>query len=339
MRNTALFYSIAVGLLFCSCNPRITTELVKVATPLPINQDVAVIDLDEEIPANGEVIGEVNIDDAGLTTNCSYDYVVELAKVEARKAGGNALKITRHITPDLYSSCHRISASIISIKDVASGQMAINASNSLIKVAYPRFRFSIQGGLSEFLVFNPVENDPILDQYSKELNSGYNLGTDLTYYFPQFYGIGIKCNMVRTSNSLSGVTIYDNDGISHFGDISDDITVFYVGPTLNYRTVGIENKGAFYLSASAGYNGYYNRACIINRFIANGATLGSSVDVGYDVNLSKKLALGLKLSLTTGLLKELTINNGYTTTQSTLGENTYISLNHIDLTIGLSFIR
>ena len=176
----------------------------------------------------------------------------------------------------MISSCHRISASIISIKEVASGQTFLNASDSLnrknlvleksyIKVADPRLRFSFQGGLSEFLLINTILNVPVLDQYNDELISGYNLGTDFTYYFSDFTGIGIKCNMIRSSNSLRGVTIYDSFGYRHVGNISDDIMVFYVGPTLNLRKAGIENKGTLYLSASAGYNGYYNRALYINR--------------------------------------------------------------------------
>lgn len=350
MRSTALFCTLSMGLMFCSCNPRITTELINVATPLDVNQYVAVYELDKALPSNSEIIGEVNIDDAGLTTNCSYDYVVELAKVEARKAGGNALKITRHITPDLYSSCHRISAQILLVDAPVSGQMvqknpdALNsqpvaASKSFVKMADPRIRFSLYGGLSNVLAKNPDVTDAVLDQYSKNLESGYNLGSDFTYYFSNMSGVGIKCNMLRTSNSLNGVTIYDDYGHSQYGTISDDITFLFVGPSLNYRIIGTDKKGALYFSASAGYSGYYNKACVIDRLILSGSTLGSSIDVGYDMNLSKKVALGLKLSLTTGVLKKVTINDGYFTEQYYLESDSYISLNHIDFSIGFSFIR
>jgi hypothetical protein len=353
MRNSALFCTLAVGLLCCSCNPKVSTLLFKEATPLDVNKVVAVIELDETLPSNSEILGTVEINDAVLTTNCSYEYVLELAKAQARKAGGNTLKITQHEKPDMYTSCHRISAQILLIDTPISRQntqKALSSSDSInsqlvaengpmIKRVDPRMRFSLYGGLSEFLVFDPEYDDPVIEQYSNELKSGYSVGADYTYYISDSYGLGLTCNMNRTTNSLSGVTIYTDNGYRRYGTISDDIMLFYVGPTFNLRSIGYENKGTLFLSVSAGYNGYYNRACVINRFIAYGATLGSSFDFGYDVNLSKKLALGLKLSLTTGLLNKLTINDGYTIQEKVFERGSYMSLNHINLSVGLSFVK
>jgi len=350
MRNIALICALSATCLFCSCNPKVTTLLLKKATPLTVQQEIKVIELDDSVPSTSVVIGDVKIDDAGLTTNCSYEYVLELAKMEARKAGGNALKITKHAKPDFVSSCHRLSAYILLLDGTVSETVAQDSTHSLneqvsgvgekaASIVLPRYRFNIHGGLSEVLGKTPDNIDAILLQYNKNLNSGYSFGTDCSYFFSESTGFGVKCDIVRTSNSLNGVQINDGEGHQYFGNISDDITVFYVGPTLNYRKIGTQNRNTFYLSASAGFNSYYNQACVINRLIANGSTFGSSVDMGYDINLSKRFAVGVKLSLTSGLLKKLTIDDGSRKEQYTLEEDSYVSLSHIDFSVGLSFIR
>ena len=348
MRNTALFFALAVGLLFCSCNPKISTQLTKQANPLSKYQEVTVIDLDEALPSNSEVIGEVSISNAKLTANCSYEYVVELAKEEARKSD-NA-KITEHEAPDMTTTCHRISAQILMVGASVSRQMAQNNTDTLksqpvatdgpyIKMKNPRIRFSLYGGPSQMVVNNPELNDAVLERYYEDLNSGYNIGTDFTYYFSDMYGLGLKCNMVRTSNSLRSVTFFDEYERSHVGPMSDDITELYVGPSFSIRKTGPRNMGTLYCSASAGFNGYYNEACAINVFTLRGATTGANIDVGYDINMFEKFALALKVSLTTGLLKNVTVYNGSTWVSYPMESNTYVSLNHIDVSIGFSFLN
>lgn len=350
MKTTALLCSLSVCLFFCSCNPVISTQLIKQARPLDNKQDVKVIEVDEALPSHAEVLGEVNIGEAGLTLNCSYEYVLELAKAEARKAGGNALKINEHKTPDFYSSCHRISAHILMVGDASLGQLAQQASesasgqlvalnDSLVKKTNPRMRYAVYGGLSRGLGKIPELNDPIQDQYNKDLKSGYNLGADITYFYGPVYGLGLKCNIMRTANSLNDIYFYDTEGTRYFGDISDDITMYFVGPSWTCRDSGTGKKGTFYLSAAAGYNGYYNRACLVNRLIATGSTLGTNIDMGYDVNLFKHVALALKLSLTTGVLRKMTLNNGLIKQQYTLDKDSYISMSHIGLSVGLSFVH
>jgi len=350
MKNTVLFCAFSISLIFSSCNPRITTQLIKSAIPFDSQQEVTVIELDESVPSKSVVLGDVKIDDSGFTTNCSYEYVLELAKMEARKAGGNALKLTKHIVPNFHSTCHRISAYILLIDGKVSETVAQDTSSSLqqqvvevaetpVQVVIPKFRLNVHGGLGEMIGKSPDNLDPLQIQYNKELYSGYSFGTDLTYFFSESTGFGLKCDLFRTSNSLSGVYIEDSYGNRAYGDISDNIGVLYIGPTWNYRKIGLSNMNTLYMSVSAGFSGYYNQACVINRLILYGSTFGSSVDVGYDINLSKRLALGLKLSLSSGVLKELTIDDGSITEQYTLDENSYLSLSHIDFTVGLSFIK
>jgi len=106
-------------ILLSSCNPKISTSLSKNYPPLDYKQDIVVIGLDQAEPANAEVLGQVKIGDTGFTTNCGYDIVIDKAKLEARKAGGNAIKIMEHTPPSaMGSSCHRITAKVLKVENI-----------------------------------------------------------------------------------------------------------------------------------------------------------------------------------------------------------------------------
>jgi hypothetical protein len=70
------------------------------------------------VPPNAEKLGTVKIEDPGFSTNCNYATVIDMAKIEARKVGGNAIKITQHTRPDFFSSCHRITADVLRIDSI-----------------------------------------------------------------------------------------------------------------------------------------------------------------------------------------------------------------------------
>jgi hypothetical protein len=108
-----------------SCNPSISTKLKKSYPPLDYRQEVVVFELNEADPVNAEQLGVVKIGDSGFSTNCDYTMVLEKAKLEARKAGGNAIKIVEHKQPSgMGSSCHRITAKILKVEEIESYKLS-----------------------------------------------------------------------------------------------------------------------------------------------------------------------------------------------------------------------
>ena len=117
MKPVKLLFLLAVMILG-SCAPSIHTQLIKKYPPLDYKEEITVISLEVPVPPDAEILGVVRINDSGFTTDCSYPVVLKKAKREARKAGGNAIKITDHRLPNLLgSSCHRISAQILKINN------------------------------------------------------------------------------------------------------------------------------------------------------------------------------------------------------------------------------
>jgi hypothetical protein len=108
-----------VAVTMVACAPKVRTTLAKTYPTLDFKQEVTVIGISEEVPQDAIVIGSVKVGDSGFSTNWGWDVVIEKAKMEARKAGGNALKITEHKPPKLMgSSCDKITATILKIQDV-----------------------------------------------------------------------------------------------------------------------------------------------------------------------------------------------------------------------------
>lgn len=125
MRKYFVLFFIEFVLLGCS--PKITSNFTTSHTPLNKDMEVMILDIDAPMPENAEVLGQIKIGDTGFTTkNGNYAAVLNIAKDEARKAGGNVVKITEHKSPDMISSMHRIKAEILRVDDlsVLSGDMS-----------------------------------------------------------------------------------------------------------------------------------------------------------------------------------------------------------------------
>ncbi len=114
---------LMVIFLFSSCSPRVNTSFTKKYPAADPEAAVTVYDLTDNIPANAEMLGYINIDDTGFSTNCDYLTVLNIAKTQARQVGGNALKIKTHRYPDASSSCHRIYAQVYKLSAVSTSQV------------------------------------------------------------------------------------------------------------------------------------------------------------------------------------------------------------------------
>lgn len=105
--------------LFCflqACSPLITRTIVKAYPPLNETEEVQVIALGDESAYQYEELGTVRVGDNGFGGKCKYDDQILHAKREAKKMGGNIIKVVEHIPPHskmiglgyAYFPCHEI---------------------------------------------------------------------------------------------------------------------------------------------------------------------------------------------------------------------------------------
>jgi len=103
--------------LFNSC--RSTTQLIKQDALL--EQKIIILNLNEELPSDSKLLGKIKLGHDLRYKNCEFDTIIYQAKSEARKIGGNIVKITKYKPLDILNkSCHRIKANILKSNSLPS---------------------------------------------------------------------------------------------------------------------------------------------------------------------------------------------------------------------------
>ena len=122
MKKTAFLLIAMATLALAACSPKLTSNLTSTREQLKSADEVVVIELGAEAPANAEKLGTLKVGDTGFTatSNGTYDKVLDILKEQARLAGGNVLHITSHKSPDMQSSIHRVTADVYYVENVAS---------------------------------------------------------------------------------------------------------------------------------------------------------------------------------------------------------------------------
>jgi len=114
-----IIFLVIVTVLLDSCSPKISTNLNKIYPPLDDVENVRVLSLQQPVTAGSEEIGTVKVHGVGLGAECGFDFVIEQVRMEARKAGGNAIKIIKHKLPSTHgNSCHKITARILIVENI-----------------------------------------------------------------------------------------------------------------------------------------------------------------------------------------------------------------------------
>lgn len=191
---------------------------------------------------------------------------------------------------------------------------------------FTRTRFGINAGYS-YRTAKTNENVPAsLKNYVNGLKSGYHYGVDFTYYFNEFLGVGI-----RASQFKSGKEQAEN------GNISEEITIGFVGPAFCTRLMNPSKKNALYVAIAMGYAGYRDEGVYYTPMVIKGKSFGIGMDLGYDIGLSKNWAIGFQLSTISGVLTEVDATQNGSTQHFELEEENYESLTRVDFSFGLRY--
>lgn len=114
-----------------SCAPKVLTEIKSPHTPIVTANEVRLYEVGDSVPQSAELIGRVKVLDSGLSTHCQYDQVVALAKEKTAQSGGNALALTEHRKPSIWSSCHRIAGNMLLIDEAKKHEVYTRAATPI----------------------------------------------------------------------------------------------------------------------------------------------------------------------------------------------------------------
>ncbi|NME72018.1 hypothetical protein [Flammeovirga aprica] len=153
---------ITAIIFLSSCNPKISTTVHRSYPPLDYKQEIVVMGLNQPEPSDSEILGQIKIGDTGFTTNCSYNTVIEKAKIEARKAGGNAIKIIDYIMPSPFgSSCHRITANILKVENI-DNYSPVKKNEEVLDVDYAILNVYRYNGMGTMIGYDLYLGDSVI---------------------------------------------------------------------------------------------------------------------------------------------------------------------------------
>lgn len=204
---------------------------------------------------------------------------------------------------------------------------------------YQHFRVALNAGYS-YQIGKIADGVPAdFKDYIKHLKSGYHFGGDLSYYFNESLGFGLKYYLFKASNSMNNIYLEDIEGNRTYGKMSDDLTITFFGPTFSTRLLNNDKSNALFTNLSFGYLGYSNNKVVIDHYKMTGNTLGLAIDIGYDIGLSENISIGFQASYIMGVLSKYDWHDGTSTQTIELDKGSYESLNRFDLSVGIRFTK
>jgi len=205
------------------------------------------------------------------------------------------------------------------------------------KQFYPHFKAGIYGGWSYRTASLPDNISADLENYLNDLKKGYHYGLDFTFYFMETQGFGLRYSAFITVNEIANVYITQPDNTIESGKLSDDISIFFVGPFYSLRLLNNNKRNSFISTIGLGYLGYVDEAVLITEYEITGNSVGLIWDVGYEIGISNTMAIGFQFSYTLGTLTKYTKTEGTLKTTIELEDGEYENLSRIDLSIALRF--
>lgn len=189
--------------------------------------------------------------------------------------------------------------------------------------AFSRWQYRFQGGYSRRIA-------PISDQvpsaardYLKKMKSGYTLGGDIHYFISEPFGLGAKY--------AHGHYQYKMDSFE------DKVNLNYFAISALNRFI-LRSGSEVYMGGNIGYQSYKDQLKANGGLVSiTGGTVGAGLEVGYGMKMSNASKLYLNLSLLSGTITRVNVDNGGVKETIKLGKEEYESLSRLELTLGLVF--
>jgi hypothetical protein len=114
MKSIYFFVLLLIAILFLSsCSPTVAVTQLRKYPPKESTEQVVVYNQSDKIPSQLSQIGRIKIGDSGFSSNCSWIEVINKAKEECSRLGGDAIHIIEVKKPDMLSTCYRIKVNVL----------------------------------------------------------------------------------------------------------------------------------------------------------------------------------------------------------------------------------
>jgi hypothetical protein len=176
--NKWIFFSLGCLISLSACAPKISTNITNSYPALDYREDVWVFGVEDPVPDSAETLGVIKIGDSGFSTSCGWEEVIEKAKMEARTIGGNSIKITNHSLPSIWSTCHRITANILKVKNLDDFNVQEAVDSALINADYALLHVYRYGGTGALISYDLHLGDTLIGRVSRNWKKTIKIDKD-----------------------------------------------------------------------------------------------------------------------------------------------------------------
>jgi hypothetical protein len=155
---------------------------------------------------------------------------------------------------------------------------------------------------------HPLEFANMIDNqdHASAMKHGYELEFDYDYRFHRFLSFGFKASLFGSVHGFD-VTTIDGSGKEVTSYYTDDMNIFYVGPSFKVQLPTIANHWDIWARATAGYMNMRNTDKNITSATYSGSCFGYGFGFGADYSISKYMAVGFSTSMLGGTVSTLKI--------------------------------
>jgi hypothetical protein len=213
---------------------------------------------------------------------------------------------------------------------------------------YYRLRFGATGGMGYLLASSADAEDQMkamgfdpdkVESYYSDLKSGLFANADISYFFNQEFGAGLKYKFFDTNGSIEGY-IDPHDGVNlYYTTFKEQVYVNYAGAAFIYQDF-INSKKSLKLNSSysVGLAYYRDEAEVMDQyFLLKGKNIGFDISVGLEYFITPDISVGTDLSVFYSKIQKMTLSNGSTSTSMDLEKENYENLSRLELSIGVRF--
>lgn len=111
-RRFTVAAAAALSLLLSACGPSTYVRKDHTFDSLPPTCCPLLLGIDDAVPADVLLVGEVRYGENGFSTDCSYAENMERVRQQACGLGADVVQITAQNFPNFVSTCYRVRASL-----------------------------------------------------------------------------------------------------------------------------------------------------------------------------------------------------------------------------------
>ncbi len=155
------------------------------------------------------------------------------------------------------------------------------------------------------------------------MKSGYTLGADIHYFISEPFGLGAKYNHAHYQYKMNG--------------FEDKVNLNYFAVSGLNRFI-LRSGNEVYMGGNIGYQSYKDQIGAAGALVnTSGGTAGVGLEAGFGIRLKDASKLYLNLSLLSGTITQVNIENGGQKEKVKLEKEEYESLSRLEVTLGLVF--